>query len=390
MFELALSAQIPIISVLTNDLPNLEAVLNRISGFKVVELPSATHKLSGKTLYYTFDTELVSVKLYNRLMESEHQLIVINPKEKNSLIFEGGLLATPIEMVKEALSQMMAEPMIEPLLPVLKGLSLKDIGEIVTITQAKYQSCLPSDIKKVRTLLKGLEHGLYQVDTEYDFYEAPKELEEWLSQNENYFINANVPEKLVPRGLLFAGAPGTGKSMGAKAVANHFGIPLYRLDISTVLNKYQGETENRVARILASLEQEAPAVLLIDEVEKIFADSSGESTGVITRVLSQLLWWLAEHRSRIITIMTTNDRTDIPPELYRPGRIDAVLEMPLLDLHSGILFAKRVYASVAEKAMPTEHTEVLYNILQSKKKFEFAHAEVTQLVYFLIKKNKWL
>lgn len=66
--------------------------------------------------------------------------------------------------------------------------------------------------------------------------------------------------------------------------------------------------------------------LLIDEVEKLFV-SEGDN-GVLQRLLSQLLWWLSEHKSQVLTVMTTNDYSKLPPELFREGRVDLSMEIP--------------------------------------------------------------
>lgn len=389
MFEMAIHSTIPVIGVTTDDVVYLADVLHGWTGLKAVELTGKTHIPVGKNIYYTFDLDNVTIALYNKFKQNEHTLVVINPDKSSPLVFDAGPLPVPLDMLKAKIAEIAQTP-VELLLPVLKGLSLKSVEEILLLTQAQYGDTLPPHVKHVRTMMKGLEHGLTQVDTEYDFYSKPEKLAAWLDLNSSYFLDPNTPPKLVPRGLMFEGYPGTGKSMAAKAIANHFNIPLYRLDIAVSITKYQGETENRIARTLASLEQEAPAVLLIDEAEKIFASHSSGDTGVVTRVLSQLLWWLAEHRSKIITVMTTNDLSNIPPELYRSGRIDQVMKIPRMGLQEAHVFAIRVYESVLSHKPPVKVSALLKDALKNKEGAEFAHSDVAELVYFLIKKNKWL
>ena len=112
-------------------------------------------------------------------------------------------------------------------------------------------------------------------------------------------------------------------------MAEAWNLPLYRMDVGALREKYVGESEKRLEAALGQIEREAPAVLLVDEVEKGFNSDSNDS-GVQLQLLSQLLWWMEEHRSKVLTIMTTNDETAIPPELVRPGRIDSVMEFPLI------------------------------------------------------------
>ncbi len=62
---------------------------------------------------------------------------------------------------------------------------------------------------------------------------------------------------------------------------------------------------------------------MVDECEKLFSEHDG--SGVTTKMLGSLLWWLQEHQEKVFTFMTCNDMTHIPKELYRPGRIDRVM-----------------------------------------------------------------
>lgn len=387
MFELAFKSRIPIIGVQTDDLINIAAVLHELTGLNPVEYPSKDYfKFSGKSLYYTDDVEMVSTKLYNKLMENEFQLVVLNVKEANSLIFDAGQLPTPLKLVREYLEPLVAEPLVEPLMQVLKGLSLKSIGEIVMITQARTGGTMPNEIRRTRTMVSGLTQGLYTIDTDLDFYLYPEKLQAWLDLNKSYFLDLKTNPKLVPRGVLMDGSPGVGKTMGAKAVANFFKVPLYRLDMATTLNKYQGESENRVARSLSMVEREAPCVLLIDEVEKLFR--GGDDSGTTSRILSQLLWWLGDHQARVLTVMTTNDLSKIPAELYRPGRIDAVIKVSRLVLSEAREFARHVLESMLKETTPV-HTYRVDAALKATGQDDFSHAQVTELVYAQIKASKW-
>jgi len=69
-------------------------------------------------------------------------------------------------------------------------------------------------------------------------------------------------------------------------------------------------------------------------------------------MLSQILWWLQSHTSRVITVITTNNRQALPKELYRPGRIDRVIDIPKLTLMEAKNFAIGVYENILCK-LPT-------------------------------------
>lgn len=156
------------------------------------------------------------------------------------------------------------------------------------MTMTRDEALSARGINKTRAGYRKLK-GIQQVPTEQKYYLEPSYLKEWLHTNTEFFLHP-IHESLVPRGLLFDGPPGTGKTLAAKHIASTFGIPLYRLDIGAMKGKYVGDSEGNLLAALASVDQVAPAVVIFDEVEKIF-QSTGDS-GVTSSMLSQLLWWL--------------------------------------------------------------------------------------------------
>lgn len=156
------------------------------------------------------------------------------------------------------------------------------------MTMTRDTSLTQTGINETRRGYKNLK-GIQQVATEMAYYIQPSYLSNWLSINTQFFLKPVHPS-LVPRGLLFDGPPGTGKTAAAKAIAKAFNIPLYRLDIGAMKGKYVGDSEGNLMAALASVDQVEPCVVIFDEVEKIF-QGSGDS-GVTTSMLSQLLWWL--------------------------------------------------------------------------------------------------
>jgi hypothetical protein len=392
MFELAFAAHIPVIGVVTDDIVNFEAVLHTLTGLKPTQLTATTHATKLQpVIYWTDNLDHVTTKLYDKLLEGEHQLIVINPATPSLLVFDAGVLPTPEPLVRQYLNDALGNPPPErmnEMLHIVKGMSLKAIGETVMLTQARTGGTLPAEVRRTRTMLNGGIQGLLTMDTSIDFYEFPMKLAEWLKINAPYFHDPLTPQKLVPRGMLMVGDAGVGKSMGAKAIANHLNVPLFRLDLAGAMNRYIGETENRVMRSLQLIERESPCVLMIDEVEKVI--NGKDESGVTDRILSQLLWWMAEHSSRIVTVLTTNDLQLIPPELYREGRIDMVLRIPKLSLAEANKFAARVFNSVMGHPPKAHHSLKINQALKTGDQMEFAHAKVATMVYGLVKQHHWL
>ena len=162
-------------------------------------------------------------------------------------------------------------------------------------------------------------------------------LKEWLTRRRPAF-DGTAPGLDPPRGVLLLGVQGCGKSLVAKAAAGIFGVPLLRLDMAGIHDKYVGESERRLRESLATADVMAPCVVWIDEIEKGLA-SSDSDTGSAKRVLGTFLTWLAEKQGRVFVVATANDITALPPELIRKGRFDEVFfaDLPSAAARAGIL-----------------------------------------------------
>ncbi|MBT1177628.1 AAA family ATPase [Bifidobacterium callimiconis] len=161
-------------------------------------------------------------------------------------------------------------------------------------------------------------------------------LKAWLDRKRDvFFAPSDVLDEYClqpPRGILLAGVPGCGKSFSAKMIAARWELPLFRFDIGAVYNKYVGETERRMQEALDYIDNVAPCVLWVDEIEKALSTTSGESD-VANRVLGQFLFWLQESRAKVFMVATANDITHLPPELFRKGRFSETffIDLPNAD-----------------------------------------------------------
>jgi hypothetical protein len=385
VIELALKAGLPLIKVTTEDTLNVKEILQYFTKTKVTELNDDNELESTKTTYcMAWDVEGSVEELYGYLVEHERVVILINTELTSPLIFECGTLPTPPEMVRHHLSQIASETHVATLLPAFGGLNLKEVAEVARLTMSYYGAIIPKDVMSIRRLLMTRLQGIQQVDTDMEFYQPPDNLTKWVEANCNIFLNCEE-RRLVPRGLLFDGPPGTGKTQGAKHLANQLQIPLYILDLGTTMAKYVGESEGNLTKNLQQVDQEEPCVMLIDEVEKVF--KTADDNGVTTRLLSKILWWLQEHRSRVLTVMTTNDVDAIPPELYREGRIDKVMTFSGLKHDDGCEFVKRLITSFYHIPAVKAQKKAIYNKVSAlvKEESETSHAELTQMTYDVIK-----
>ncbi|MFB6164140.1 MAG: CDC48 family AAA ATPase, partial [Haloarculaceae archaeon] len=136
-----------------------------------------------------------------------------------------------------------------------------------------------------------------------------------------------------PKGVLLHGPPGTGKTLMAKAVANE--IDAYFTDISgpEIMSKYYGESEEQLREVFEEAEENAPAIVFIDELDSI-APKRGETSGdVERRVVAQLLSLMdgLESRREVVVIGATNRVDAIDPALRRGGRFDREIEIGVPD-----------------------------------------------------------
>ncbi|AJF26979.1 ATPase AAA [Haloarcula sp. CBA1115] len=136
-----------------------------------------------------------------------------------------------------------------------------------------------------------------------------------------------------PKGVLLHGPPGTGKTLMAKAVANEIDAYFTTISGPEIMSKYYGESEEQLREVFEEAEENAPAIVFIDEIDSI-APKRGETQGdVERRVVAQLLSLMdgLEERGQVIVIGATNRVDDIDPALRRGGRFDREIEIGVPD-----------------------------------------------------------
>lgn len=385
MLDLAVKAGLPIVTAMVKDTLNAKELLK-------FYLPDAAVVTDVKNLL-SHPGAMVGIMLkspaamnthvaYSMLLDAGKTLVVVNHEVDPAHSFDVGELPVPKAMILSELAEGGFEGRkATKLLSSLGNLTLKEVGEVLKLTQAQYGELTPQAVNTMRRELFDESQGLLQVDTHLDFYFPDPRITNTI-ETERWFFMECEDTRLIPRGLMLHGPAGTGKSQAAKYFANEWGVPLYLMDLSSMMGKYVGQSEKGMMSMLRRIDKEAPAILLIDEVEKLFK-SDGDS-GTTTRMLSQLLWWLAEHRSRVFTIMTSNNLKALPEELYRPGRIDQITKLNGLNKVEAETFVNQVMAQF-EGEFTTPDLGVVFADNIVKKGTTVSHAVLVKAVKDSIK-----
>jgi AAA+ superfamily predicted ATPase len=227
----------------------------------------------------------------------------------------------------------------------LSGLPEVDVRRLVRYTFSDDgiidRADLPRLIRQKHAILARDSVLSFEIDTStFDDVAGLVSLKAWLDRRRGPFLGDAGHDKLdAPKGIMLLGVQGCGKSLAAKAVAGSWGVPLMRLDFGALYNKFLGETERNLREALKAADAMAPCVLWIDEMEKGVAPNDGTTDGGESRrVLGGLLTWMAERKSRVFLVATSNDIEALPPELVRKGRLDEIffVDLPQPDIRAGI------------------------------------------------------
>ena len=326
MLKQVIDAQLPLVAVSTRDVMNLPEVIRELTKKTPIAFSNSGVKIEkGKVYMMVVDPKAAVpfTQLYEKMTGAESTLLVVNPPKVVEPMFDAGEVPVPRSLLIKFLTHVVDnKDKAEQLLRGLGGCTIKEAAELARLTMVRDKSLTVQGLVATRKSFFQGQSGLTIVDTRQAFYQAPQQLVDWVQMESDFFLHGSDP-RLIPRGLLFDGPPGTGKTAGAKWLADKLDVPLYRVDVGATKNKYMGASEANMLSNLQRLDAEEPCVALLDEIEKVFGGSGDMDGNTTTTMLSQLLWWLAERRSRVLVVMTTNNAKKLPKELYRDGRIDA-------------------------------------------------------------------
>lgn len=137
----------------------------------------------------------------------------------------------------------------------------------------------------------------------------------------------------IPKGILFSGEPGTGKTLLAKALAGEAGVSFFNMNGSEFEEMFVGLGASRIRKLFKKARKKAPSVIFIDEIDSIGL-KRGEKYNYSEQTLNQLLVEMdGFNDDNVIVIAATNREECLDPALLRPGRFDRKIYIPKPDLH---------------------------------------------------------
>lgn len=295
--------------------PEMKRVLKEFSSLEIA---------GNEMFLFMVDSELNIPKSLNK----EIYLIIAPPPAQDELAaeYEKIIKSYPAIQIEEDFKQ--------DIIAALKGLTLP---EVASILHRLFKS--GNTDKEVFFDQLFSEKQMIIRKAGYLEFTIPKEeiagmgglgyLKDWLNKRKKIFsreaFESGIP---IPKGLLVMGVSGCGKSMAIKTIPALWNIPMYRLDMNLIFSGMYGSPEETFHKALHTLEDVAPAVLWIDEIENALGIEEDGLT-ISSHIFSSFLTWMQEKHPLVFIAATANKINALPAELIRKGRFDQIFFVDL-------------------------------------------------------------
>ena len=210
--------------------------------------------------------------------------------------------------------------------------------------KSKARVIMPDDKKEKITFndVAGVEEAKEELKEVVDFLKNPKK-----------FLDIGAK---IPKGVLLMGAPGSGKTLLARAVAGEARVPFFHLSASEFIELFVGVGASRVRSLFQDAKKAAPAIIFIDEIDAVgrhrgtgLGGGPDEREQTLNQILVEMDGF--ESHDKVIIIAATNRPDVLDPALLRPGRFDrrVILDLPDLNAREAILKIHCRKKLIAEK-----------------------------------------